>query len=194
MRGKHVSEKTIEYDGSQLSPLWAYVNLDVSGDSIVSFRGPCGVLEEHMVDMEDLREGAAISSRDMLHFIVEFFGATLKEIILIQRLLLAVVSELIDDKASSGVEIRRDYDNIYAVPPGAGERGKLSVSVATVSQVSGLVHLGLNVTGEGAPVRAVGLSEIGIEDIDGFATDVEEAFIEEIRNIEADACKVRPLT
>lgn len=33
MKGKYLKGKTIEYDGSQLSPLWAYINADVQGDS-----------------------------------------------------------------------------------------------------------------------------------------------------------------
>lgn len=190
----HVKEKTIEYDGSQLSPLWAYSSFGVAGDSIVSFRGPCEVLREHMVDIEDRRNRSTISSPDMLHFIVELFGATLKEMVLTQRLLLAVVTELLRGAAHEGIRLERAFDNVYAAAPGDSEKGKLSVSVATVSLVSGMMHLGLNVTGAGAPVRAVGLHDLGIEDIDGFAEKVEEAFLGEIENVEADACKVRPLS
>jgi hypothetical protein len=189
----HVREKIIEYDGSQLSPLWAYRSLGVAGDSIVSFRGPCDVSLEHMVDAEDLRNGSSISSPEMLHFIVELFGATMTEIVLAQRLLLVSAAERLRGTAGPGVELERRFDNIYGLAPEDTDWRKLSVSVASLSPVSGMIHLGLNVEGAGAPVRAVGLHDIGIEDIDDFAEKVGEAFLGEIENVEADACKVRPL-
>jgi len=40
---------------------------------------------------------------------------------------------------------------------------KLSISVATTSATSALIHLGLNVIAEGAPVPAADLAEMGIE-------------------------------
>jgi hypothetical protein len=193
MKGKYLKSKTIEYDGSQLSPLWAYGNFDVLGDSIVSFRGPCNIAEEFMVDMEDRRKHAEISSRDMLHFLVELFGTGMNEIVLVQRLLITVVLELLRETASEDAEIERDYDNLFAVAPDSDERGKLSVSVATVSLVSGLVHLGLNITSEGTPVTTVGLEELGLDDIDKFAVDVARLFIEEMKNVRMDASKVRPV-
>ncbi|MFH1150871.1 MAG: DUF366 family protein [Actinomycetota bacterium] len=193
MKGKYLKGKTIEYDGSQLSPLWAYLNFDVQGDSIVSFRGPCSILEEHMVDIEDLRKNAIISSPDMLHFIVEYFGVGIDEIVLVQRLLISTVTDLLRDASYEDVEIEREYDNIFAFPPDDDDRGKVSVSVATVSPVSGLIHLGLNVTSKGTPVRTAGIEEIGVEDIDKFAVEVARRFIEEIKNLKMDASKVRPV-
>jgi len=193
LKGKYLKGKTIEYDGSQLSPLWAYASFDVQGDSIVSFRGPCNVSDEFMVDMEDRRKGAEIASADMLHFIVEYFGVGIDEIVLVQRLLISAVVDLLRDSTYDESEIQREFDNIYAYPPEEDERGKLSVSVATVSPVSGLIHLGLNITTEGTPVRAAGLEEIGVEDVDKFAVEVARRFIEEMKNVKADASKVRPV-
>ena len=146
-----------------------------------------------MVDMEDRRKHAEISSRDMLHFLVELFGTGMNEIVLVQRLLITVVLELLRETASEDAEIERDYDNLFAVAPDSDERGKLSVSVATVSLVSGLVHLGLNITSEGTPVTTVGLEELGLDDIDKFAVDVARLFIEEMKNVRMDASKVRPV-
>ena len=193
MRGKYLKGKNIEYDGSQLSPLWAYTNFDVQGDSIISFRGPCNVSEEFMVDMEDRRKHAAISSPDMLHFIIEKFSVGINEIVLVERLLATVITELLRDIIDEEADVEREYDNIYAAAPGQKERAKLNVSVATVSPISGLVHFGLNITGEGTPVEAVGLEELGVGDINKFAVDVARLLIDEVKNVGIDASKVRPV-
>jgi hypothetical protein len=193
LRGKYLKGKTIEYNGSQLSPLWAYTNFDVQGDSIISFRGPCDVSEEFMVDMEDRRKHATISSPDMLHFLIEQFSVGINEIVLVQRLLATVITELLRDIIDEEAEIEREYDNIYAAAPGQKERAKLNISVATISPISGLIHFGLNITGEGTPVEAVGIEELGVGDIDKFAVDVARLFIDEMKNAGIDASKVRPV-
>jgi len=193
LKGKYLKGKTIEYDGSQLSPLWAYISFDVQGDSIVSFRGPCNIAEEFMVDIEDRRKNLEISSPDMLHFIVEYFGVNIDTIVLVQRLLISTTVDLLRESVYEEAEVVREFDNIYAFPPDEDERGKLSVSVATVSPVSGLIHLGLNITTEGTPVKAAGLEEIGVEDFDKFAVELARRFIEEIKNTRMDASKVRPV-
>lgn len=194
MKGKYLKGKTIEYDGSQLSPLWAYTSFDVQGDSIVSFRGPCNIAEEFMVDIEDKRKNLEISSADMLHFIVEYFGVGIDTIVLVQRLLISTAVDLLRESVYEEAEVEREFDNIYAFAPEENQRGKLSVSVATVSVVSGLIHLGLNITSEGTPVKAAGLEEIGVEDFDKFAVELARRFIEEIKNTKMDASKVRPVT
>jgi len=193
LKGKYLKGKAIAYDGSQLSPLWAYISFDVQGDSIVSFRGPCNVSPEYMVDMEDKRKGAEISSPDMLQFIVEYFGAGIDTIVLVERMLVSTVVNLLCESICEEAEVEREFDNIYAYPPNVDERGKLSVSVATVSTVSGLIHLGLNITSKDTPVQTAGLEEIGVEDIDTFAVEVVRRFIEEMKNVKIDASKVRPV-
>jgi hypothetical protein len=194
LKGKYLKGKTIEYDGSQLSPLWAYENLDLLGDSIVAFRGPCSLSEEYIVDIERAKKKSIISSPDMIHFIVEYFGCGIKEIVLIQRLLVNVVIEALrDSEMHEDADLEREFDNISAYLADEEEKRKLSVSVATVSPVSGLIHFGLNVTGSDAPVRAAGLSELGVENIDEFAVDVLRRFIEEMQNARMDSSKVRPV-
>jgi len=42
-------------------------------------------------------------------------------------------------------------------------------------------------------VKAAGLEEIGVEDIDKFAVELARRFIEEIKNTKMDASKVRPV-
>ena len=69
---------------------------------------------------------------------------------------------------------------------------KLSVSIATKSITSVLIHTGLNILSEGAPVKASGLtSELGIEDIENFAKEVMKRYAAEIDDIKSAATKVR---
>lgn len=69
---------------------------------------------------------------------------------------------------------------------------KLSVSIATKSITSVLIHTGLNILSEGAPVKASGLkSELGIEDIKGFAVEVMKRYSEELKDIILASTKVR---
>ena len=63
--------------------------------------------------------------------------------------------------------------------------GKLSVSIATKSTTSILIHTGLNILSEGAPVKASGLtSELGITDIKAFGLEVMKRYTEEIEENE----------
>ena len=76
-------------------------------------------------------------------------------------------------------EIRRSGDDIFVKIDGVDK--KLSVSIATKSITSVLIHTGLNILSEGAPVSASGLlSELGIKDIKNFACDVMERYSEEL--------------
>ena len=69
---------------------------------------------------------------------------------------------------------------------------KLSVSIATKSITSVLIHTGLNIISEGAPVSASGLtSELGITDIKGFAEKVMQKYSEELNDIKLAVSKVR---
>ncbi len=69
---------------------------------------------------------------------------------------------------------------------------KLSVSIATKSQTSILIHTGLNIESEGAPVSASGLtSELGITDIKEFAQTIMKRYSDEIEDIVLASTKVR---
>ena len=69
---------------------------------------------------------------------------------------------------------------------------KLSVSIATKSTTSILIHTGLNILSEGAPVKASGLtSELGITDIKEFALEVMKRYSEELEDINLASTKVR---
>jgi hypothetical protein len=174
----------LKYDGSQLSSHFAYRNFGLLGDSLVAFAGPCEVKLEAMVDLEDVRRQDPIFSRSMLHFLWESFHFELRAAASFQRLMVAVVAE---ELTRRGVrEVQRRGDDLYV----AGK--KLSVSIAAASPVSSLIHLGLNLTGEGAPVAAVGLEELGI-DAGGLAKLCLERFKEEYEGILKATYKVRPV-
>ena len=83
----HWIDSNVKYDGSQLQSLFAYLNHQILGDSIVSWVGPCDVTFDHMVDGEDLLQKAEIKADKMLHFIVEKFDIKLFSGVCLQRLL-----------------------------------------------------------------------------------------------------------
>ncbi|RMF91430.1 MAG: DUF366 family protein [Methanobacteriota archaeon] len=179
----------LDYDGSQIKPLWAFRELGVQGDSIVHFTGAMKVGRDELVDIKDLREGKEdfpISSEEALHFIVEHFDdPSLRLAYHRQRILVNVAKERIID--AGGVHVKRRASDLYV-----GGR-KLSVSVATASASSSKIHLGLNITSKGVPegVRATGLEEIGVKDTESLAKGISEAYVSEIAEIEEDITKTR---
>ncbi len=178
-------EQEILYDGSQLHSGWIAQTAGLSGEAAVAFFGPCEVSPEHMVDMVDLEAGARISSPMMLHLIIEHLGLDLHHITTRQRLLMALATELINTHLGETL-LRREGDDLFL------RNRKLSVSVATVSPSSGLIHAGFNLRGEGAPVPAIGLEELGLRPRD-FAKRLLSAYAEEIESIVKAAAKVKPV-
>ena len=119
----------------------------------------------------------------MLSFISEQFGIGLIEGVLRQRLLITIIKELLEE---NGVFVVRNGDDLMI------DGRKLSVSIATKSITSVLIHTGLNILSEGAPVKASGLtSELGIKDIKEFATKVMQRYSEELEDIVLASSKVR---
>ncbi len=169
-------ESSEKYDGSQLVSLRNYLKHGLLGDSIVAWRGPCDVGGEHMVDGEDLLAGAAIRGDDMLHFIVELFDCSLFAAVGWQRLLASIAKDVIAKKSSEAgltKELRQDGDDLYC-----GDR-KLSISIATLSPVSALIHFAMNVRNEGTPVKTISLSDfqLGPETV---AREIMERFTREV--------------
>ena len=72
------------------------------------------------------------------------------------------------------------------------EGKKLTVSIATKSINSILIHTGINIDSTNAPVKASGLtSELGITDIKELAQEILTNFSEEINDIIMASTKVR---
>ena len=184
MKTKFIEDK-IKYIGSQLKPHWIYKNFKLKGDAIVAFIGECDVKIDEMVDIEDVINNEPIYSKSMLSFISEQFGVSLTEGVFRQRLLITIIKELLEERGNSVI---RKGDDLYF------DNRKLSVSIATKSITSCLIHTALNITKEGAPVSASDLTEIGIIDIRKFANEVLNNFKKEIESIENAVCKVRGVT
>src|SRR4051812_6415403 len=85
--------ETIPYTGVELSPHFILRRTGLLGNALIAFIGPCAVKTEHLVDWEDRLENEFITAHSMVHFLGEFFGFTLKEMILFQRLLVASALE-----------------------------------------------------------------------------------------------------
>lgn len=186
----NLSEDKSLYDGTQLKSLFAYLEHGILGDSIVAWVGPCEVSFEHMVDGEDLRDQSEIRGKRMVHFIVEKFAASLAETVALQRLLSAIAKDVLLEKMGSQprFSIRRTGDDLY-VALSDGE-GKLSISIATVSPVSGLVHFAVNVSNQGTPVKTASLEDLRISEQD-FAETVLRVFSAELSSIREATCKVK---
>jgi hypothetical protein len=153
------------------------------GDAVVAFRGPCNVISDEVADLEDL-DGPGIAADDMVHFVWESFTTT--DLLLAvhrQRLFAAQVREVVQQLAPSS-QLSRTGDDLYV------RGGKLSISIATVSPVSALMHFAVNAQPGGAPVAIASLQELGIEP-SVFALAVLQRISDEQASIEAARAKVR---
>ncbi|WP_300608296.1 DUF366 family protein [Methanohalophilus sp.] len=179
----YVMDKRIDYDGSQISSLWAYSAFGIQSDSIIAFRGACDVFPEHMIDLEDRRQNESIESPDMLHFIVEHFDSTdLKLVYARQRLLATIFASVLTDK---GIAVERKGDDLFV------DGKKLSVSIASTSAISQKIHFGVNVSHDFyGNLKDAGMTEkqaVNLMDV------VSKKYVFEIEDIEADLRKSRQL-
>ncbi len=183
-------ENEIKYIGSQLAPHWIYKNFHILGDAIVSFIGEMDVKITEMVDIEDVISNSPIYSKKMVSFIIEQFEISLSECVLRQRFLICIIIEELRKILGDKFKITRSGDDIFVNINGKDK--KLSVSIATKSITSGLIHTGLNIDPTGAPVDACGLTtDLGITDIEGFARNIMKRYIEENNEMKDAVCKVR---
>lgn len=182
MKFKFISNE-IKYTGTQLTSQWAYKNFNLLGDSIVAFIGACDVRLENMVDLEDIKSESKIYSEKMLHFIVEHFQLDLEKGVLQQRLLISIIGDEVNARLKRQV-IRRKGDDLFD-----GDK-KLSISIATLSPISTLIHVGINISSKNTPVKTIGLEDYQIDPID-FAKRAMKLYVEEIEDVEVARCKVR---
>jgi hypothetical protein len=173
----------IAYDGSQLRSHWILERFGLSGDAAVAFIGPCDVLAEHMIDVQDRVAAERIASERMLHFIIEHFDADLDRAMLRQLLFISRAGEILNRRLGAARIMRRGSD-LYDGP------FKVTVSVATVSPVSALIHAGVNVSSRGTPVPTAGLDDFGIPP-EAFALEALAAYAEDIASARRARCKVR---
>lgn len=162
-----VLDQEIPYTGKELRSGWVAARSGAAGegevvpedgavvpeDGAVGFVGRCTVENQDLVDLEDARAGTFIAAAKMAHVIAEH-PCSLQTAVLRQRLLVAI---LCDCLAEFDIRVRRDGDDVYY------DDRKLTVSIAAPSGRSSVIHLGINIDPEGAPVPAVGLEELGVE-------------------------------
>ncbi len=180
----HFSQENITYDGKQLSAHFAYRRFGICGHSCVGFIGPCHVNTSELVDLEDALAHDFIQAKSMLHFITEIFINDLNLMIAYQRLMVTCLADelhtLLTDKT-----IRRDGDDIFI------DDRKFTVSIASLSAVSSLIHLGINIDPTGAPdhVTAIGTEELEIS-APALATSVLNRFKHELSSLAKARAKV----
>lgn len=176
-------ENEIKYEGFQLSPHWIYKNFKIQGDATVAFIGECDVKLDEMVDIEDVINNEPIYSKSMLSFISEQFNIGLVEGVFRQRLLICIIKEALEKR---GIKLTRSGDDLYA------NNKKLTVSIATKSTTSVLIHTGINIISTGAPIDACGLeNDLGITDIKEFANEILKNYANELQDIVQASTKVR---
>lgn len=185
MKSKFITEQ-FKYDGAQLTSLFAYMNYELMGDSVVAWVGPCDIPNDKMVDGEDLLLNAEIRGSLMLHFIIEKFDISLFAGVGLQRLFASLALDLIKNTSSmpEANYLFREGDDIYL-----GEK-KLSISIATVSPTSTLIHFALNISNEGTPVKTLSLEDLNLEPKD-FAEALMDKFITEVQGITEATQKVK---
>jgi uncharacterized protein len=182
---RHVAlEPRQPYDGSQLRPHFLRTRFGVTGDAAVFFRGPADVRGGALVDLEDRAQQHFIKSADMLHLMVERFEADLVQGIFLQRMIASLIADKVRALAA-GRSVARHGDDVRV------DGRKLTVSIATVSPVSTLIHFGINVDPAGAPVPAIGLAELGIDPAT-FAPALLDSIDAELEGIAAARAKVAP--
>ena len=176
-------EKEIKYEGYQLAPHWIYKNFNIQGDSIVAFCGECEVKLDKMVDIEDVINNEPIYSKYMLSFISEQFNIDIVEGVFRQRLLICIIKEALEKR---GIKVVRSGDDLFV------NNKKLTVSIATKSMTSVLIHTGINIDSTNAPIPACGLTnDLGFTDIDNSAKEIMENYANEIDDIILSGTKVR---
>jgi len=182
MRYRLIKEE-INYTGEQLRSNFAYTHLSLVGDSVIAFTGACDVKLKEMVDIEDLKSGKVIYSESMLHFIVECYDTDLEKMVLRQIILADIIKDQINNLKGK-IHVRRTGTDLF------DEDAKLSISVATVTPISSLLHFGVNICSQNTPVKTKGLKDYGIDQFE-FANFVLDRFAKEHDKIYSARCKVR---
>jgi hypothetical protein len=184
MTSFRILDGVVSYVGTELRSGWVREKTGLAGDAAAGFVGPCDVPTANLVDLDDARAGEFIRSALMAHVIVEHPSCALELAVLRQRILVAILGELL---AARGKIARRDGDDLYY------DGRKLTVSIAAPSSVSSLIHLGINVDPAGAPVPAVGLAEMGIEPR-GLLHDLLTRYANELATAAHASTKVRTVS
>src|SRR5690606_10876912 len=126
----------------------------------------------------------------MLHFIIEVFDRDLFSGVALQRLFASIARDYLQVQGSGLLQakaLHREGDDIYL-----GDK-KLSISIATKSPVSVMVHFAMNVTNRGTPVATLSLEDLQV-DPKAVAEDLMQNFSLEFASILKATQKVRPVS
>jgi hypothetical protein len=176
-----ILEGDITYTGKELRSGWVQQHTGQSGDAAAGFVGPCHVANEDLVDLDDARAGTFIAARRMAHVIAEF-NCDIQVAVLRQRLMVARLCECLAELDRS---VLRRGDDVYY----AGRKLTVSIAAPSAAQTC-LIHLGINIDPDGAPVPAVGLAEMSI-DAGRLLDTLLTRFSEELTSCERAERKVR---
>lgn len=176
-------EKEIPYTGAELRSHFIYDQFDILGDAAVAFIGSSKVDLNQMVDLEDVKQKKPIYSEKMVHFLIEHFETNLKQMVFCQRILIALMLEEIL-KRTNQLSLRRIGDDLF------DNEAKLTVSIATATPVSSVIHTGINISSRNTPVLTKGLEDYSIDPKD-FAETMLQSYQREIESIQKAVCKVR---
>jgi len=175
-----------KYDGSQITPSWAFQEFKIKSSTIISWIGPMNIKSDNLIDYEDI--GLEIKGNKMLHFIVEHFDqqpGNLKLAYHRQRLLVMITR---DKLLAYGVKTTQDGDDIFI------DDKKLSVSIATASISTMKIHFALNITCDGTPrdVETSSLEDnMDVEEISNLQDSIANEYIDMITTIEKDITKTK---
>lgn len=180
----HYLDEPQIYDGTALRSHWIYDTTGILGDAVVAYAGKADVKLDHMLDKEDVRSQSPIYSEFMLHFIIEHFDHDLEKMILRQRLFITLLQEELHDVVLPDERVIRRGNDLFI------DHEKLSVSIATVSPVSGLIHTGVNIISRNTPVPTRGLEDLEVAP-KSFAWSVMNRYVEEMAGVKKARAKVR---
>ncbi len=186
----------VPYTGEQLCSLHNYRLTKIKGDSITVSIGEMDVNTSHLVDAEDQIAADYIWSPRAINFLIEIFHIGIETAVLYQRAFMSIctqtLKDLVREKDIKNILIKLDGDDIMINYQNDSWK-KLSVSIATVSHVSSLIHAGINIdTDMRIPVPAIGLLEIlDIDTIENFIYKVTDSFVKYVEDVKLAAVKVR---
>lgn len=172
-------DSELRYDGSQIKSLWAYCEVGIKEDSIISFVGSCNIQGDARADSEDIVLQKKVYSPKMLHFIVEHSDEVSPRLTCTrQRFLTCLIQDLIDEEC----KISREGEDLF------WEGKKLTVSMATISPVSAKIHFGINVESD----EYASLEEMGFSDPKKLGLEICRRYSYEIDDLSGDIRKIRP--
>lgn len=122
----------------------------------------------------------------MIHFILEIFETELWGAVSFQRLIAAIMAQSVRDLTGNQVLLSRQGDDLY------WKDKKFSISIASRSAVSSMIHFAVNVSNQGTPVPTCSLEDFGLKP-EIFARTLLPQIALEVSSILEATQKVRPL-